>query len=275
MDGDRLFALDGIEANLNYILPSAEKPYAYAYDPPPGQPQRSGRYAERRVTIRNGRHVSGLLSLDLQGFTLHRHRSAVADFYDGGEVRNVYCPEVEKLVAAATGADRVVAFDHNLRNSSPSRPAGVKQPVSRVHNDFTEKSGPQRARAVLGDALADRLLKGRFAFVNAWRPIRGSLVDWPLALCDARSMQPSDFIATDLIYPDRVGETYAVTYDERHRWFYFPAMQRDEVVLIKCYDSDRARARFTAHAAFQDPTAPMDAPPRESIEVRTIALFHA
>jgi hypothetical protein len=43
--------------------------------------------------------------------------------------------------------------------------------------------------------------------------------------------------------------------------------------LIKCYDSDTARARFTAHTAFEDPATPTDAPPRESIEIRTLAFF--
>ena len=79
---------------------------------------------------------------------------------------------------------------------------------------------------------------------------------------------------SDLVYPDRVGETYSVRYSPRHRWFYLPAMQPEEVLLLKCYDSATdGRARFAPHSAFLDPAAPPDAPPRESIELRAL-VFH-
>ncbi len=96
----------------------------------------------------------------------------------------------------------------------------------------------------------------------------------PLALCDARSIAPHELIATDLRYPDRVGEIYSVSHNPRHRWFYFPRMTRDEVVLIKCYDSATdGRARFAAHTGFDDPNSPPDAAPRESIEIRALVFF--
>ena len=59
----------------------------------------------------------------------------------------------------------------------------------------------------------------------------------------------------DLIYPHRVGETYGVKYNPAHRWFYIPEMRTDEVLLLKCYDSELdGRARFLPHTAFIDPT---------------------
>ncbi len=123
-------------------------------------------------------------------------------------------------------------------------------------------------------AEAEARLRGRFAVVNVWRPIRGPLRDAPLAVCDARSVPFADLIPSDLIYRDRTGETYAVAHNPAHRWFYAPAMTTDEVMLIKCYDSATdGRARFSPHSAFEDPTAPADVLPRESIEVRTLAFF--
>ncbi|MCK6451514.1 MAG: methyltransferase [Alphaproteobacteria bacterium] len=274
MDGELALHLDSIQAPLNYLLPMTEKPYAYAYEPPPGRPQRSGAYAEQTVTIRNGRKAADRLSLDREGFVLRRHATDVVDFYDAAEVKRVYFAEVERLVLAETGAKRVVVFDHNLRNAALAQQGvkGLKQPVGRIHNDFTARSGPERARAELG-AEADRWLEGRFALVNVWRPITGPVEDWPLALADASSIDAKDWVATDLIYPDRVGETYAVTHNPAHRWFYFPRMRRDEAILIKVYDSDTSRARFSAHTAFHEPSASPNAAPRESIEVRTIAQF--
>jgi len=108
-----------------------------------------------------------------------------------------------------------------------------------------------------------------------WRPMRGPLKHMPLALCDAQSVELHDLVATDLILRDRVSETYRLTYNPNHRWYYFPDMQRDEAILIKCYDSDGSRARFTPHVSFDDPTTPPDAPPRESIEVRAFVFFDA
>jgi hypothetical protein len=261
-----------VQALVNYIVPTAEKPYSYTFDPPPGKPMRSGRYLETAVGIRDGRPLADRFHLDREGFTLLNRPTQVRDLYDEGEIKGVYYPEMERLVAAETGASRVVVFDHTIRTAAPGR-SGFRDAVTRAHNDYTEKSGPQRIRDLLPAEEAERLLKRRFAFINVWRPIRGPLQDRPLALCDATSMGPEDFVASDLIYRDRLGETYAVAFNPAHRWFYFPDMSRDEVVLIKCYDSDKKRARFTAHTAFVDPNAPADAPPRESIEIRTIAFF--
>ncbi|HEX9468053.1 MAG TPA: CmcJ/NvfI family oxidoreductase, partial [Bradyrhizobium sp.] len=137
-----------------------------------------------------------------------------------------------------------------------------------------EKSGPQRVRDLIPDE-ADELLKGRVQIINLWRPIRGPLLDSPLAVCDARTVRPNELVASDLVYPDRVGETYSVKYNPDHQWFYVSRMTADEVLLLKCFDSNTdAEARFAPHSAFADPTTPPDAPPRESIELRTL-VFHA
>jgi hypothetical protein len=272
---DAPIAADAVTARLNYLVPMAERPVAYNYEPPPGTPWRTGEYVAQTVAIRDGRPFHDHLSLDRQGFQLLRDASAVSDFYDDGEVASVYHPEVERLVRQATGAARVVVFDTTLRSGKalPGRKP-VKEPARRIHNDYTEKSGPQRVRDLLPADEAEALLRGRFAVINVWRPIRGPVLEAPLALCDATSIAPDDFVATDLKYPDRTGEIYSVTFNPRHRWFYFPRMTTDEVVLIKCYDSARdGRARFTAHGAFDDPTSPSDAAPRESIEARTLAFF--
>ena len=139
---------------------------------------------------------------------------------------------------------------------SVDRSAGTpRQPVTVVHNDYTIKSGPQRVRDLMGEE-AEELLSHRFEIVNVWRPIRGSLRDAPLAVCDATTVAFTDFVPSDLVYRDRTGEIYRVSYNPAHRWFYVPEMQADEAILIKCYDSAPDKARFTAHSAFEDPTAP-------------------
>jgi hypothetical protein len=269
--------LPRVDAQLSYLLPMKDKPRRYQYDPPPGVPVSNSDYEWRNVPIRDIRAVASDLSLDREGAALKQHRSAVRDFYDDEEVQRVYYGEMERLVAEATGARRVVVFDHTVRrrvNGANDGQDGVaRQPVPRVHNDYTENSGPQRVRDLLPDE-ADRLLQGRFAIINVWKPIRGPLQDAPLAVCDARSAKAQDYVATDLIYRDRVGETYQIVFNPAHRWLYASQMSEHEVLLIKCYDSARdGRARFTPHASFEDPTAPADMLPRESIEIRTLVFY--
>jgi len=150
----------------------------------------------------------------------------------------------------------------------------MREPVRRVHNDYTAKSGIRRVRDHLPPAEAEARLKKHFYEVNVWRPIVGPLEDAPLALCDARSIAPEDLLATDLIYPDKVGETYSLAYNPLHKWFYFPRLVREEAILIKCFDSDTGNpGRFTAHTAFDDPSTPPNARPRESIETRALVFF--
>jgi hypothetical protein len=265
---------EGVLASLTFVQPTTLKPYVYMYPPPPGRPERFAPQVAKQVLIRNARLRPQPFSLDREGFTFRPHATAVADLYDEAAIERDYYPEVVRLVTGETGAARVLVFDHTLRTATSSKPDGtsVRQPVLRVHNDYTTKSAPQRIRDLLPDE-AEALLQRRYAFVNVWRPIVGPLEHLPLALCDAQSIEPEDAVTNDLLYPDRVGETYLLRYNPRHRWFYVPRMTGDEVALIKCYDSDPARARFSAHSAFQDPNTPADAKPRASIEVRTIAFF--
>jgi hypothetical protein len=235
---------------------------------------RNTRQETHEVTILDARAVADRLSLDREGFILLHQPTAATNLYDDAEVTSLYYAECERVIREATGAKHVVAFDHIARNAALSAKGNqIKLPASRVHNDYTAKSAPQRVRDLMGDE-AEELLKHRYAEINLWRPIRGPLLRSPLALCDAQTLTEENLVASDLRYPDRVGETYSVTYNPGQRWYYFPKMQADEVVLIRCFDSARAgAARFSAHGAFDDPGSPNDAPPRESIEVRTLVFF--
>jgi hypothetical protein len=269
--------LPWVKAELNYLAPTRERPQTYTFDPPAGAPRSTVVNDPHQVAIADIRQALGDFSLDEQGFGLVQHRSAVRDFYDDAEVKRVYYPEAEQILKDLTGADRVHVFDHTVRRRVPGGEdrslSAPRQPVPRVHVDHTARSGPQRVHDLLPDE-AEQLLRGRVQIINLWRPIRGPLRDAPLAVCDAQTVKAEQLIPSDLIYRDRVGETYSVTFDRQHRWFYVSEMKVDEARLLKCYDSKTdGRARFAPHTAFTDPTAPADAPPRESIELRTL-VFH-
>jgi hypothetical protein len=257
-------------AQLHYLIRTAEKPARYVMEPPAGVPTWNGIDDPHTVRIEDARGRESEFTLDRNGFTLIKAPTSVRNFYDPGEIKSVYYPEVEGLLRETLGASRVVAFDHNVRNGGR---CDLPQPSRRVHNDHTINSAPRRVRDHLG-ADAEELLKHRFGIVNVWRPIRGPVLDSPLALCDARSFTDDDLIASDLVYQHVRGETSSVEFKPGHRWYYFSEQQPDEVILIRVHDSATdGRARLSFHTSFENPLAPVDAPPRESIEVRTLVFF--
>jgi hypothetical protein len=273
----RIESLPFVTAELNYLAPVSGKPRTYAYDPPPGEPKSTALPEPHQVPIFDARLMADSFSLDREGFALVCHPNRMKDFYNDEEIRAVYYPAVEAFLRATLKADRVFIFDHTVRKRVEGAPdirdGGPRQPATRVHVDQTAISGANRVREHLPEE-ADELIKGRVQVINLWRPIRGPLRDSPLAMADGTTVSPGDLVASDLIYPNRRGETYSVTYNPNHRWFYFPEMTADKALLLKCYDSATdGRTRFAPHTAFIDPTTPADAAPRESIEVRTL-VFH-
>jgi hypothetical protein len=168
--------IEVVNARLNYLAEATPKPVNYAYDPPAGVPRRSGKYVAQTVAIHNGRHLLGKLSLDTNGFVLREQETAVRDFYNPDEVKSVYYPEVERLIKRVTGAERVVVFDHIVRNPvlAERGEKSARAPAKIVHNDYSFKSAARRVRDLLPEE-ADRLLRGRFSEINVWRPIRGSI----------------------------------------------------------------------------------------------------
>ena len=264
-----------IEATLNYIADTGTKIFTQTGGPGSTDVRSGGTQDPRRVVIRNGRLQAQDFALERHGFRFVSHDTKVGNFFDEAEVKRVYYPEMEALVKAESGASRVVVFDHTLRTADDAlrEAKKIREVVPRVHNDYTEWSGLQRVRDLVPDE-ADDLLRRRFAIVQVWRPIRHPVETFPLAICDARSLSPEDLVISERIYPNRVGQTYAITYDPEHVWYWFPRMRREEALVFKVFDSATdGRARWTAHTAFEDPTAPPDARPRESIEIRTLAFF--
>jgi hypothetical protein len=266
-------AIASIEATLNYVKNDGQKIVVEPAGGGSAEMKTLGTIDPHNVIIRNGRRFD--TTLDGEGFRLAWHETAVTDFFDETQLREVYYPEMIDLIKAQSGAKRVVVFDHTLRTADDADRAArkIREVVPRVHNDYTEWSGPQRVRDLLPDE-AETLLKGHFAIIQVWRPIRYPVETFPLAMCDAQSISPDDLIVTERRHPNRIGQTYSVSYNPDHRWFWFPLQRREEAIVFKVYDSlTDGRARWSAHTAFDDPTSPPDARPRESIEIRTLAFY--
>ena len=264
-----------LTAEIPYTLATGEKLVNETFGPNNIHRRRTGTLDWRPMSIRNGRPLAHEFSLDRHGFVFAGHETGVRDFFDPHELESVYYPEVEALIKKLAGASRVVVFDHTLRSGDEAERVAklVREPVLSAHNDYTEWSGPQRVRDLLPDE-AEALLAQRFAIIQVWRAINQPIQSNPLAIADAHSVAPGDLMIAERRYPNRVGQTYRLRYNAAHQWFYFPHMRRDEALVFKVFDSARdGRARFTAHTAFDDPTTPPGAPPRQSIEARALAFF--
>ena len=236
-----------------------------------------GSYEHKMMLIRDARPQRHDFKLETHGFELVDHQTKVQDFYDPAEMLSVYYKETEELIKAISGATRVQVFDHTLRSGDndfrSDKP--VREPVRRVHNDYTEWSGPQRVRDLIPDE-ANELLKRRFAIIQVWRGINKPIKSDPLCICDSRLLKGSELYPSRRVYPDRIGETYVVTHSQNHKWLYFSEMTRDEAIVFKVYESAKdGRARWTAHTSFPLPNQDPIAHPRESCEMRALAFFGA
>jgi len=207
------------------------------------------------------------------------------DFLDHDQVVDAYYPDCAAIIREASGADLVVAFDHNIRSASGKKSQQrikggqqVQGPAQVVHGDYTLVSAPQRLRDLAkppgrndtfasrlkdGETLldADRveraLAGGRFAIINLWRNIADEPVEThPLALCDAPSVNPADLVVFEIHYHDRIGENYFAKHADDHQWYYYPRLTRDEALLIKQWDSAGALAR--SEGAEPDAARPED-----------------
>ena len=263
-----------MQAEITYTRDTGEKLVNETFGPNNIRRRTSGAEEAHRMEIADGRRA-GDLSIETSGFALVEHRTQVRDFFDADELKRVYYPEVIALVQRVSGAKRVVVFDHTLRSGDDGEREAklIREPVLSAHNDYTEWSGPNRVREVMG-AEAEELLKRRVAIIQVWRAINQPIVSNPLAMADARSVAADDLLIAERRYPNRVGQTYRLRFNPQHRWFYFPEMRRDEAIVFKVYDSlTDGRARFTPHTSFDDPSTPAGAAPRQSIEARTLAFF--
>jgi hypothetical protein len=262
---------DRVEARIKYVV-AGEKAIFYPTDREksywPGE--------EHVVSVENLRLHADSLSLEKNGFVLLRGPTSVSDFYDPQVVQSVYFAEVIELVKRLNGAEKVIVFGEVVRSDAPGSSDGAL-PAYGAHIDYGDRSVRAFAEDVLGKQEAAKWLRGRYVLINVWRPIT-PVHRSPLALCDAASVSPGDLndseVRGGLMDPERPSLFgYNLSYNPQHRWYYAPLMQPDEVLVFKLFDSDRSRVQWTGHTAFDDPSSGPGAPPRESIEVRTISFF--
>ena len=282
-----------VKGEFNYTKQLDKPPEIYFYDTEAAKTVHEPGDDPRETTVTDGWPRAPSFSVDKEGFALHDFHTDFTAWEDQDRVQKEFYPEVVSFLKASTGASRVVVFDHTIRTRANAAKKVTEEtntsqraPVRLVHCDYTAESAPVRVEQLLPDEAAD-LLTRRVAFLNVWKPIHNVVEELPLAMCDVTSTSPDDFFKLYLRYRDRNGENYVLRYSDKHKWWYFPQMTPEKVIVLKTYDSDDGngtgsegangasggRARFVGHSAFQDPNTPADAKTRESVEIRTMAFF--
>jgi hypothetical protein len=229
---------------------------------------------EHRFKVQNARLANPKPSFEANGFTLIRHKTNV-NLLDKPSVEKTYYGEAAEIVKSLTGASEVIVFLDLIRSEARGSEAMGAEPAGNAHVDFDERSVRLWVKTLRPND-ADRLLQKHFINMNLWRPIR-PVERMPLGICDAQSVSREDLIP--IVISGRPSDPaspfsgYNIAYNPKHRWYYYPNMQPDEVLAFKVFDSDQSRPYLTAHTAFDDPTSRPDAPKRISHEIRTIAFF--
>ena len=253
----------------------------------PGASINTGIYEPHVVPIHDGRPVQDSFRLDIQGFEVVRRPSAVADFADKAEVDAVYVPEVVEFIKERTGADAVVSRGAVLRRAADPGEHGSQPQAALIHIDYSPEGAEKVAARVYAEQFPDARPYRRALATSVWRAFSRPPQDWPLALCDFRSVRDDEGLSNQLYLVDRVPEDPFADVDEStmitsgseflysaaHEWWYFPDMTRDELLFFVFHDSDHGRAWRVIHSAFRDPAVQTPVP-RHSIELRTFAFFH-
>lgn len=274
-------AVESIETELIY-LNDAGKEFTLNQKEPSNRTEEEMEKSRDRRTMRvtNGRLSAESFSLDKHGFAhLNTGSPGVSDWDDVDQLREVYYKECSDIVAKATGALHVQCFGHIHRKPdgiSTVEGKGAGGAYARaVHNDFTPRMGER-----IHHLMASRGFKMppgvSFQIINLWRGMH-RVDSVPLAMCDQRSVRQAELVPAPLFNyvanQEGAGEIYMAQHSDAHEWYYFPSLEPEECLLIKTFDGTDANWMPPLHTAVDDPNTPVDALPRESMEVRMLAFF--
>lgn len=260
------------------------KPYTIRYDIKVCIPQDNIRRVECPVKVRDLRHIKDPPPFSTSGFQVLPIESQMSyeDYDDEERIRTIHLPEVLAAVKDAFNADDVHALEHVIRRRHPTWPIATgeqydyEQPASRAHLDFTYNAVVDIIRH-LYEHQAEEVLSGKWQVINAWHPLTGPTRDWPLAVCDASSVDfENDGVPGDIVQIDRVTENMQIHNNEKQQWFYLSDQMPSEMLLFKNADSESPNGKSCGapHAAFDlSKDSGMKQRRRESIEVRILVMW--
>ena len=284
-------------ARIRYLGPD---PYVTRRYVKQGAEMNTGEYFDYDMVVRDGMPIRDHFTLDQHGFRIAKHQTAVTDFDDKPQVDALYMKEVEELVTRLSGATRTAAQGWMIRTSADLsqravekvegyvHAGGIQPPAGEAHVDYNEITGRRAADRIYAQSYPDGPGYKRYICFSLWRTFSPGPQDWPLAVCDGRTVNDEETASNTLFVVDEFPTGHALTapvdgedqmiaatifrHRDRHRWWYFSNMAADDVLLFKFQDSDHSVTWRCPHTAFHDTSLP-DTKTRTSIEVRCIAFF--
>ena len=272
-----------MHATISYIADPGDHKVPFTLDTHWSGAQR----VPMRMAITDARPRVRELSLDRQGFTLTRVVSGVTDYTDQQQIARLWLPAVEDMIAKLTGAKWVTTWAPNLRFSNRSAlsvSTSVAAPARAVHADLCPEFVPadvgqhpmsERAAAAMRKRLGGRNPR-RWRVFNIWQQISPPPQDTPLAVCDLSSMNPDDILDGYGRLPDRPEQVFRLTFmkhNPQHRWFHFSDLLPGEAIVFSGLDPLAPVFGRVPHTAIDVEHPPACVVPRNSIEVRAIAVF--
>ncbi|KAF0642302.1 hypothetical protein FPSE5266_04039 [Fusarium pseudograminearum] len=217
-----------------------EKPFILSLPLPKDQPKSNAIYETHDIKIADARGDERSFSLDQQGFEFVEIPSRPTAVSSKEAIEGDYLPQMERFLKEHLKANRVIAFDHVLRQVKPLGVPHLREdkrpPARNAHTDQTPEAAMSRLQLYFQNE-ASGLVQDRVRFLNIWRPLVEPLEDAPLGVLDARTLSTQDLIAQDMVYSHYLGENYQVRFNPSQRWYYWSRMMRSECILIKNFDS--------------------------------------
>ena len=272
-----------IETTIHFLRKDSihehEKPYAFRFDPGDDVPQSNFTLeAHSGITVRDLRSIRDEFTISKNGFAILNlpHNVPYDDYHDADLIKKSYFNQLETLLKSHLNASHVEIFRHGLRKRHKNFPVSTgnqyeyDQPTSVAHVDTTPAEVLQEVLRQHGKPSKGR----RVQWINIWKPLRGPLNDWPLAVVDTSTVNPSqDFEPADLLYPDLATENAQVYFSDRYQWWYLSDHQVDELIVFVQADTGDSPLAGVPHSSFYNPFVGQNEPPRESIEARALVYY--
>ncbi|KAF9699847.1 hypothetical protein EKO04_002695 [Ascochyta lentis] len=279
---------DSVKARIQYLARDDQhklvKPYYLYLDYDTDLAPTNTVADDQLVRIRNARNL-GITSEEMfskWGFAQLRLECDLSseEYWHDKKVKEILYPKY-KSVARTLFPDsaRIEILEHAVRKRHPRwlsekierHHLNTNQPSDYMHIDMTASSAVKCGIKQFNIQPKDY---SRFVVVNLWKPVRGPVYDFPLTLCDRRSVDYASQTTTmDIVTHNYANENTRVYFDDTHEWYYWHGLQVDEVIAFVQADSEAENQAGVPHPAFQDPTKTDHKQLRESIEARVFIYF--
>ena len=267
--------MSDILSDITYIVRQKRKPYYESSALTGMVPKLHFKTETKKVLIKDVRNSKKFL-FDKNGFIFKKIKFDIEE----EDIQNNYIKykkDLSKFIKELFPYKHIDIFDITRRSNEKtgaSNKDGPRQPAERAHVDYTKSSGLIRAEQILKKKFSE-FSKHRVIQLNIWRPLCSTVLSSPLAIADASTINQKDLIATDQIFPDRIGEIYHLAYEKKQKWYWVSEMRKYEALIFKGWDNDASNkvVKFTPHTSFNIPDQKINEHPRQSIEARAFIVL--